>query len=201
MLAFAFFNLFLVYVYFLGDSLTYLISWSKAVAGTSAVLLGMSLSLSSFGYYFDFLDRHIIYRKYFGLVGFWTALLYSIMLLFVNPARYFYGFFENLLSADFIFGLSAMIIFTFMAIISNNWAIRWLGSERWRFFLGLGYVAYALLVIRAVFIEGHLWIEWLDTVNGLPPARLLISCYAVSVLLFRASVPIARKVKGYKGIQ
>jgi hypothetical protein len=192
LLAFGIFDLFLVYVFFLDGSLSILSSWSKAVAGTSAVLLGMSLSLSSFGYYFDFLDKHILYRKYLGLTGFWLALLYSVILLFVNPARYFYGFFDNLGTADFVLGLSAMAIFTLMALVSNNRAMQWIGPALWRQILGLGYVAYALLVIRALFIEGDQWIKWWEVGSGLPPARLVISVLAVAVLLFRLSVPFAK---------
>lgn len=192
LLAFAVFNIFLVYVFFLDGSLSTLLSWSKAVAGTSAVLLGMSFSLSSFGYYFNFLDKQILYRKYLGLTGFWLALLYSVMLLFVNPARYFYGFFDNLGTADFVLGLSAMTIFTAMALISHNRAMQWIGPALWRQILGLGYVAYALLVIRALFIEGDQWIKWWEAGSGLPPARLVISVLAVAVLLFRISVPVAK---------
>ena len=183
-------SIFLVYVYFLDGSLSTLLSWSKVTAGTSAVVLGIAFSLGSIGYYFDFLDKQVLYRKYLGLVGFWLALFYSIMLLFVNPNRYFFGFFDNLFSADFIFGLSAMTILTMMALISNVPMMKWLGPERWRSLLSLGYVAYALLVIRAVFIEWDMWVHWWQTPeSGLAPARLVISLFAVLVLLLRISVP------------
>jgi len=186
-------SLFVVYVYFLDGSLSTLLSWSKVVAGTSAMVLGISLSLGSMGYYFDFLDKQVLYRKYLGLVGFWLALFYSVMLLFVNPNRYFFGFFDNLGSADFVFGLAAMAIFTMMALISNVPMMKWLGPERWRSLLSLGYVAYALLVIRAIFIEGEAWMLWWQTPDsGLAPARLVISVFAVAVLLLRLSVPISK---------
>lgn len=196
LLAFGTASLFVVYVYFLDGSLSTLLSWSKVVAGTSAVALGISLSLGSIGYYFDFLDKQVLYRKYLGLVGFWLALFYSVMLLFVNPSRYFFGFFDNLGSADFIFGLAAMAIFTMMALISNIPMMKWLGPERWRSLLSLGYVAYALLVIRAIFIEGDMWLRWWQTMDsGLAPARLVISLFAVVVLLLRVSVPVSKFIR------
>src|SRR5688572_22305725 len=68
------------------EGVSTLLSWSKVVAGTSGFLLAYSLSLSTIGYYFNFLDSKVIYRKYLGLMGYYFALLYSVMLLFVNPA-------------------------------------------------------------------------------------------------------------------
>ncbi|HCM67665.1 MAG: hypothetical protein A2898_00545 [Candidatus Kerfeldbacteria bacterium RIFCSPLOWO2_01_FULL_48_11] len=176
-----------VYVY-IYDGVMTLATVSKAVAGTAALMIGASFVMSGFAYYFDFLDTKIGYRKYFGLVGFWLALLYSVMLLFIDPDRYFYGFFENIGTADFIFGLSSMAILTVMAIISNAPMMRWLGTQRWRQLLRLGYLAYTLLIVRAIAVEWDSWSEWWRDPNGLPPPRLAISVIATLIILFRGSM-------------
>lgn len=186
---------------FLLEGLLSLLSWSKVIAGTSGFLLAYSLSLSTLGYYFNFLDSKVIYRKYLGLMGYYFALLYSVMLLFVSPDRYFYGFFENFWSADFVLGLTAMAIFTVMAFISNNQALKLLGPGRWRAILRLGYLAFFLLVLRAIILEGDLWHAWIRGGEGLPPVRLVLSVVAMFVIFTHYSVYFSEWFKRGKGIK
>ncbi|MFC1687022.1 hypothetical protein ACFL0L_00380 [Patescibacteria group bacterium] len=191
------FILLFLYVYSI-DGIVDLFMISKVVAGTAALMIGISFALSGFTYYFDFLDTKIGYRKYIGLTGFWLALAYSIMLVFIDPDRYFYGFFENIGSADFILGLSAVGILAFMAIISNSWAMHKLGPLRWRQLLRFGYVAYALLVTRAIVTEWDLWTVWWNAPETLPPPRLTISVIAIIIILFRISMIISKFIKQRK---
>lgn len=185
------FLFFMVYVALLDKTFT-LAAWSKCVAGTSGLLFAYSLSLSTLGYYFDALDSKIIYRKYLGMMGYFFALLYCFILLIINPDRYLYGFFENFWSADFVFGLGAMVIFTIMAVISNNRLMELLGPIRWRNILRLGYLAFFLLVLRAMILEGDLWHTWLISGSGLPPVRLFLSFIALFVIFFRLSVAFSK---------
>ncbi len=57
------------YYYLTGDILS-LEMINKATAATAVVMMGSSLALSGFGYFWDFLDKKVIYRKYLGLVGY-----------------------------------------------------------------------------------------------------------------------------------
>ncbi len=181
------FLFFMVYVALL-DKTFALAAWSKVVAGTSGLLFAYSLSLSTLGYYFDVFDKKIIYRKYLGLAGYFFALAYCFLLLIINPDRYLFGFFDNLWSADFVFGLGAMVIFTIMAAISNNRLMQVLGPIRWRNILRLGYLAFFLLVLRATILEGDLWHIWMVSSGGLPPVRLFLSFVAIFVIFFRLSI-------------
>lgn len=175
-----------------------LANFSQALAGTAAVLIGASFALSGFCYYWDFLDTKIIYRKYLGLVGFWYALAYSISLLLVYPDRYFFGFFKNFLSADFILGLSSMAIFTFMALISTDKIMIKMGPHIWRQFMRLGYLAWFLLVLRAWFLEKDLWIDWLLARQGWPSPRLVLSFFVIAVILFRISIEFSKVIRRNK---
>lgn len=186
------FLFFIMYMACLDGTFT-LAVWAKVVAGTSGLLLAYSLSLSTWGYYFDFLDRKVIYRKYLGLAGYWLALLYSVMLLFLDPDRYWFGLFENFWSADIFLGLVAMSILTVMALISNTQALRMLGAKRWRTILRLGYLAFFLLVLRGVILEGDIWQAWLVSGSGLPPLRLFLSFVALFVIFFRFSINFSEK--------
>lgn len=161
---------------------------STALAATAATLIGFSFGLSSMSYYFNFLDTKIGYRKYFGLTGYGFALLYSISLLFVDKKIYLDGFSTNLLTPNFLLGLCAMSILTFMMLISNNKVMKLMGPKNWRIGLRLGYVAYILLIIRAAVLEGNTWIDWFQSPNSLPPLRLIISIFAATILTLRLSM-------------
>ncbi len=187
-----------VYVTIL-DSGFHLTSFAKVIAGVSNLFLGISLSLSSFGYYFNFLDSKVVYRKYFGLVGYFAALFYCVLLAIVRPERYFFGFFENFFTSDILLGLLSMVIFTGMALISNNKAMLWIGPQRWRKYLRFGFLAYFLLVVRAYLNNENpigsepipeMWGLYLTNPEGLPPARLLFSVIAMAVIFFRLSLEV-----------
>lgn len=174
-----------------------LVSLAKVMAGTANFLFAASFSLSALGYYFNFLDSKIIYRKYLGLLGFFASLIYSLLLPLVRPERYFYGFFENFWSSDVLLGLGSMIIFAVMAIISNNNAMQAIGPIRWRAILRLGYVAFFLLVLRAYLNNENpigsdprpeMWAAYFAHPSGLPPVRLFLSFIAMAVIFLRLSI-------------
>lgn len=187
---------FYLYVILLDGPFT-LISFAKVMAGTANFLFAASLSLSSLGYFFDFLDSKVVYRKYFGLLGYFSALAYTLLLPVLQPERYWYGFFENFWTSDFLLGLSAMAIFTMMAVISNDRAMMAIGPVRWRNLLRLGYIAFFLLVVRAMMNESNaigadlrpeMWGEYLRSFDTLPPPRLLFSIVGTSVVVLRLAV-------------
>lgn len=163
------------------------------LAGTSGILLAMSFSLSSFSYYFDFADDKVVYRKQLGLMGYFFALGYTVLTVINNPSLYIAAFPENLLTLEVGFGALAMAILTLMALISNRAAVQWLGGKLWKNILGLGYIAYALLVIRALFLDALLWDEWLATGGATFTVRMFLTVLGILVLLFRASVPFHKK--------
>lgn len=188
------FIIFNIYEFFRTGQLIFA-TLSAAIAATAAVCIGFSFALSGMSYYFNFLDHELAYRKNLGLTGYFLALIYSFSLLFIDPGRYFSGFFENLRSGDFILGLSAMGILTLMAVVSNNFVMRKIGAHAWRFVLRLGYFAYFLLIIRAVILEGDSWYLWIQKLNNLPPPRLLVSVFAVCVIALRISMEISMRFK------
>jgi hypothetical protein len=166
---------------------------TSLLAGTSGFLLAMSFSLSSFSYYYDFLDSKVAYRKQLGLMGYFVALLYALCVAVQHPSRYLTAFPENLFTVEVGLGVVAMAIFTLMALISNNGAAQLLGGKLWKGILGLGYIAYAILVIRALFLDALLWQEWLATGETVFTVRMMLTMLGIVVLFFRASVPFHKK--------
>jgi hypothetical protein len=180
---------FIVYVYLYDGSLTTLLSWSRVVAGTAAILLGFSLGIGSYAYYTD-TPVHNDVKKQLGHQAFWASLLYSCMLCFLFPARYWYGLWDNLYTADVALGLLAMTILGVMTFITERPWVGYVGEHFAYSFLTMGYIAYALLVMRAVFIEWEIWMAWVQALNTLPPPRILLSLFALTILCMRAWVPV-----------
>jgi len=157
-------------------------------------MIGISFSLTSTSYYFDFLDHFFSYRKYLGVVGYLYSLIYSLSLPWLYPHKYLYGFPQAIKTWEVKLGLIAMSIFTFMTIISNRWGINKLGPKNWRRALRTGYLAYSLLIIRAVILEWNGWVNWWSNLNRLPPPRLVLSVFALTVISFRLSMLISRSL-------
>lgn len=172
-------------------------SFSEALALTAGVLIGLSFALSGLTYYFDFLDTKLKYRKYLGLVGFYIAVIYTITLVVRFPERYWQNMASTAFTFEAVTGILAMAIFTFMAVISGNWAIKRLGKN-WRPLLRVGYLAYFLLILRAFAIEGTIWANWLQELNSVPPPRLLLTIFAIGVILLRVALAISLKFKPRK---
>ena len=186
----------LLCVMYLTEGVITFVTLSRATAAAAALLIGFSFALSGFCYSWDFLDSKIGLRKYLGLMGFWLALAYSLLMLVIDPDRYFFGFLKNFWTADFVLGLVAIAFLAFMAYVSRDSMMRKLGPHRWRMALRWGYVAWLLLAIRAAIIEQDVWIAYFRTLDGFPPPRLLLSLYVVAIILFRLSVEVSKYVNG-----
>jgi hypothetical protein len=183
-----------VYVYAFLGTISTPVSWTVITAGVAGVLLATSIGAGSVSYYTGWPNLKHGYQKQIGELAFWLCFVYCLQLLVVFPERYFYGFFDNFLTADILLGLSAMAIFGTMTLVQHPRLREVLGWERIKFILGFGFVGYALLVLRAIALEGHIWAEWFQTLDGLPTTRFVLSALALIVLLLRASIIVHRNV-------
>lgn len=200
--------LFVCYYYFFqGDNFS-LELINKATASTAIILMGLSFALSGLGYYWDFLDRKVAYRKYLGLVGYFFVLWHGINSL------YFYFLADTdlekfVLSRDwlvldytinnripFVLGALSLLIFTIMALISNNYATKKIGGVRWRKLLRVGYIALLFALIHFTVKNLEIWINWIrDGANTLPQMSSLLAVYIVVILLLRLSLQISLSKK------
>lgn len=169
--------------------------FSEALAATGGILIGLSFALSGLTYYFNFLDPQIKYRKYFGLIGYFYAVAYAFSLLYRYPETYLSPTTYIYLDTDVLLGLLAMGIFTLMALISNSFMLTKLGGRTWRRMLRMGYIAYALLIVRAYYLESHIWLAWSDYMDTLPPPRLLLSLFALVVIALRLCLEFSLRTK------
>jgi len=157
---------------------------SESFAFTGGVLIGLSFILAPVSYFFNFADKELRYRKFLGLIGYYYALFYCFSLQIRFPDKYLFGLANSLSSPEVILGLAAMGIFTLMALVSGPVGMKALGKN-WRYVLRTGYLAYFLLIIRAIIVEGEVWMTWLNRLEGLPPPRFLLTIFATFVILVR----------------
>ena len=163
-------------------------SFVSILASTAAVMIAISFLFGTFTFYTDFLDRHLAYRKYFGLVGYWYLVLHFILVTILNPTKNIIEPLRGNLSRDQVLGLTALLVLTFMMAISHETAMVKIGPKLWRSCLRLGYLIYPLLILRAFGLEGHLWRQLFSGETLLPPPSLMASILALFVILFRLSV-------------
>jgi DMSO/TMAO reductase YedYZ heme-binding membrane subunit len=167
---------------------------SENLALTGGILIGLSFALSGITFFYNFLDSKLKYRKYIGLLGYYFAVAYTITLIVRFPDLYWNQLPVSVLTWEALLGITAMAILSFMAIISQNWAALRLGKH-WRPLLRLGYLAYAVLILRAIIIEAPGWSLWAESFKTVPPPRLLLTIYALLVILLRVVLEIALQKK------
>lgn len=170
---------------------------NKSLSTTAVFMMGLSFAMSGIAYFWDFADKKISYRKYLGLIGyyyiFWHAVvsLYYYFLADTTLGKFdvfnnwSFTFFEVNNIFAFVSGLVAFGIFTFMALISNKYAMRFLG-KRWRPILRIGYIAIFLGMIHVAIKSFPVWVLWITGGMGLlPPMSLLTVVFISSVILLR----------------
>lgn len=181
------------YVFAQRGELSSLTAWSVASAAVASLLYATSFSMGILGYYAQWQVSRHGYQKQLGLLAYFCSLFYCCTLLMLYPETYLPGRADELLTTEVLLGISATGIFTGMALTSVPSIARRLTPETIKFILGLGFVGYALLVVRAIFIEFDLWLHWFSTLEGFPPGRLVLSLIAFAVLILRASIPFHRR--------
>lgn len=172
-----------------GFSLAFWVSATSAVGG---FMLATSFAASSLSHFTGWPNMKLGYQKQIGVLAYWLCLAYCFTLLAFDPATYYYGFFDNIGTPNFILGLSAMGIFTLMVAINSKPLAKHFSWPTISLFLNLGFVGYAFLVMRAILLEWPLWVTWLTTFEGLPTNRFILSVLAMIVLLLRVAVIIDR---------
>jgi len=168
----------------------FLQSFSFALAASASFMFAMSLSASSFSYYIGWPNMKDGYQKQIGVTAYWLALAYTFTLPYLYPELYWHGLKDNLFTPDVILGSTAMLIFTIMTAINSKLLSKYFTWDTIKFYLGLGFVAYAMLIMRAVLIEWPLYEEWLMTFKGFPPGRFVLSAVGMGVLFLRLSIPV-----------
>lgn len=190
LLSFFYFIPAFLYISYANISSSGLMTLSFVTASTASFLFATALSMGSISHFIGWPNMKLGYQKQIGILAFWYSCFYCITLTLLYPEIYWYGFFSNFWSADILLGSMAMIIFTAMVLVNSKMIAAHLQRKTIMFVLGLGYVGYAILVMRAILIEFPIWSLWFETFSGPPPGRLVLSVIAVGVLILRLAVAV-----------
>lgn len=162
---------------------------NKSVADTAIILIGLSMVMSSVGYFWNRFDHLVIFRKHLGLVGFAYGVAHWLLS---------WGLFLSVLKAETwqkgamwpaFTGVVALVIFTIMALISNQFSARLLGGKWWRFILRTGYAAVLLVAAHVVLLKGPRWITWYEGGMKTPPSMsLMVTVFMAVVVLMRVAL-------------
>ena len=158
--------------------------WNRSFADAGMFLIGISFALSGLCYFYNFVDDKIVYRRDLGMNGFYLIALHAIYSFLLNKHIAWYTYFEKDRLIAFIPAVISLLIFFTMALVSNKYAGQWLGPQRWRTILRIGYIAYVLGAMHSGFWSYEDWQMWFGDVS-LPPISLVITVFVGLVVLLR----------------
>ncbi len=169
----------------------------KGVTHAGLILIAISLLLGNIAKFWNRYDKFLHYRKQLGIIGFYYVLVHgqiaTILYLLPNP---------HLLRTEwpsFLAGLLSLYVLAVCMEISEIWAIRKLGSKRWRKTIRyLSYTAFLLALIHIAWIRLEEWWRYIhnffiyieDGSILLPQLSLVTFVFSVGVVLWRFGVAI-----------
>lgn len=170
---------------------------NKSLGVTALFLIALSMFLTGAAYFSGGPPRPLVFRKYFGLVGFWAGLSHGAVNHLLLPAV---GLHPETKAGDLhaeVTGLVALVAFAGMAIASTSWARRRLGGERWRRFLRYaGYMGLVLAAGHTAMLKWGSWAKFFRTFDPvLPSLSLFVAAFAASAVLLRFAVWLAESRK------
>lgn len=162
---------------------------NKTTADVSIILIGLSMWLTSLGYYFNVFDTFIRYRKHLGLVGFAYGVAHILLSFSALQNLFRAETWENGLMWPALNGLLATVIFTIMTLISNTFMAKTLGGKLWRQILRTGYIAVIFVWFHVVLLKSARWITWYEAGMQTPPAMsLIVTIFMTIVVLMRIAL-------------
>ena len=175
---------------------------NKVFAGAAAILLGLVLLIGPLSRLFSFPDRYVQYRKEFGIVAFFLALIHGVVSLFFLPAKFALSGFLGTLNWPLIFGLVATVILVAIFFISNDRAMVAIGREKWwRLQYWGARLAFILIVLHVFVMKWSSWVKWYKVGGGQelarpewPGAGLLVAWFMFFVILARLAEFISPKL-------
>jgi hypothetical protein len=173
--------------------------FNRLTATMAIFLIMLSLGLASTSYFDKRFVRFIGYRMYLGVGGFFFGLTHALLSI------YFYFFVESEKPAyqfdkqweiignitvpnqlAFLFGVSAILVFGLMALISMKRFIIIIGGVVWRKMLRYyGFFGLIAVLLHFLIKNFHKWININDWNNYIPPSNLILFIIGVMVLILR----------------
>lgn len=167
---------------------------NKVFGSTAAVVGGFTLLVGPLFKRFPYFAHFMGIRRELGLIAFGLAITHVIASLILQNKFAFPSWYLKELT-PIIFGISAILIWFYMAYISRSSKIKQLGADVWKKRLSLsGKIAYLAIFFHLVVMKYPGWITWLrgqtkqtpELANpAYPPASLFVFFIMLSIIVFR----------------
>ncbi len=167
---------------------------NKSLGTAALFLISLSMLATGISYFSRRSPKALALRKYYGLAGFWTALVHGTVTHLFLPAA---GLLPERKAVDAHSdapGLAALVLFGLMAVLSNSKAVKKLGADAWRKALRYGgYAGLILAGVHAAILKGPSWTKYLRTFDSvLPSLSLPVVALAAATLILRLAVWVSR---------
>ncbi|OGK51034.1 hypothetical protein A2966_02920 [Candidatus Roizmanbacteria bacterium RIFCSPLOWO2_01_FULL_41_22] len=134
---------------------------NKVFAGVAIFQLGIVLLMGPLCRMFYIFDHLLRFRKEFGIIAFFFAVLHSTSSLFLLKSYFPIEKYFTTERIPFTFGLMGILILIFIFLISNKKSMDIIGFKRWWIIQYWGVRAAFLVVALHVFVmKTPGWIDW-----------------------------------------
>lgn len=169
----------------------------KGVTHTGLILIALSLLLGNIAKFWNRYDKFLHYRKQLGITGFYYVFAHghvaTALYLWDDPALF------RAQWVSFVAGLLSLYVLGICVEISEIWAIRKLGPQRWR--KTIRYLSYTAFILALIHIAWIRWTDWshymhraiVDLEDGailLPQLSFVTFVFCLGVVLWRFGVAL-----------
>ena len=189
-LIFAFFSIYL----YLRREIFNLYVLNKVFGSTAAVLGGITLLVGPLFKRFPYFAHFMGIRRELGLTAFGLAIAHITASLILQNKFPFPSWYLKELT-PIIFGISAILLWFYMAYISRSGQIKQLGADVWKKRLSLsGKIAFLAIFLHLVILKYQGWTTWFkgqtkqtpELANpSYPPASLFVFVIMLVVIIYR----------------
>lgn len=170
---------------------------NKILAWTAVVLLMLTLLIGPLCALIPGLRKTLHTRKYLGLLMAVVALLHVVITLFFLKGRFGLAYWTEA-SLGLAFGLGAILLYLYLALISNRFMLQQYGPQLWWSVQHWGVrAAFVLTYLHVFFAKFDFWLGWWQTGKPSPnaPISLLLFVVMSGVLLLRVAFYFLHKIQ------
>lgn len=134
---------------------------NKVFAGVAIFQLGIALLMGPLCRMFDIFDHTLRFRKEFGVIAFFFAVLHGVSSLFFLKSYFPIEKYFTTGRIPFAFGLVGIITLIFIFLISNKKSMNIIGFKRWWIIQYWGVrIAFLAVALHVFVMKTPGWIDW-----------------------------------------
>lgn len=167
---------------------------NKVFGSTAVVLAGMTLLISPLSQKLSFFTKGMTIRRNLGLLALGFGLAHITASVFFLSARFTFAWYIRE-AIPVAFGVFAILVWFYLASISQNSKIQKMGAELWKRHQSIGAkIAFLAIFLHLVIMKNQGWINWWqgkvkqtpELANpSFPPASLFVFFFMVIIILYR----------------